>query len=380
MACRRRYYETGRAVLPALHRSLRLVGAPLVSFMNTYRVYSLVGMVAVAACTDRPKPPTGPSISVPVVTWLELSGPPSVPLGRAVQFTAVSHLSDGTRENVTGRAQWSITEPDVLSMSAPGLFTGTSTGDLSISTALNGQRATIGDVIVVPQGTFRLSGAVREAGIPVEALVRIENRALGRQEVQTVRGEFAVYGVLGETHVTALKSGYADQTTTRVVLAHDRVVLELTPAAPRAEVSGPYRLSVFASNHCSNLPDDVRVRSYDALVEQDGPSLTVTLSGAQFLAESGRTLNRFKGVLEPDRAVFTLAAPAVDFYYYHYGGPDVFEILSPGRNYVMQGTAVVPMPDRLDGTMSGTIRFLTSSRFATASACSADDHRFVFAR
>lgn len=337
-------------------------------------------MVAVAACSDRPKPPTGPSTSVPVITWLELSGPPTVPLGQAAQFTAISHLSDGTREDVTGKVHWSISDPDVLSMSAPGQFTGTSNGEVSISTSLSGLRATIGDVIVVPQGTFRLSGTVREAGMAVAALVRIENAALGRQEVHAVRGEFAVYGVTGQTLVTAIKSGYAERTTTRVVTTHDRVVVDLTPAAPRAEVSGAYRLSVFASDQCSNLPEDVRARSYDAVVEQDGPSLTVTLSGAHFLSERGRTHNRFKGVLEPDRAVFTLGAPAVDFYSYYDTGPDVFEILSPGRNYVMQGSAVVPMPDRLTGTLSGTIRFLTSSRSTTASACSAADHRFVFAR
>ena len=350
------------------------------SSRNTLRFTAMLVMAGVLACTESSRrPPTGPSSNTVFSLRLEIVGPSTVPLGQAVQFAAIRHLSDGTTEDVTARVSWFTSQPDVLSLSTPGLFTGIKSGGPSISAAFGSLRATMSDLIVVPEGTFRLRGTVRDGGVAVDALVRIENDALGRTDVQTIRGEYVVYGVKGEVRLTALKSGYHERTTTHVITEHERVDVELTLTRPRAEVAGNYRLSVIASDACSTLPEDVRVRSYDAVVEQSGPSLTVTLSGAQFLVESGRTLNRFKGLLEPDRAVFTLASPT-DFYYYYFYTPDLFEVLAPGRNYVVDGTVVTPVtPNRLSGPLSGSIRVL-SSRVSTSSVCKATDHGFVLER
>ena len=53
---------------------------------------------------------------------------------------------------------------------------------------MQGRSATIGEVIIVPEGTFRLSGTVRDAGALVDADVRIDDEALGRTDLRTIGG------------------------------------------------------------------------------------------------------------------------------------------------------------------------------------------------
>lgn len=347
----------------------------MVSTTSAFRLCSILALGAILACTESSRrPPTAP-LAV-FALRLELIGPTTVHLGKTAQYRAIAQLSDNTTKDVTNESTWSTAQSSVLAISSTGIAQGRANGEVSVSVSKDRQRATISNVIVVPEGTFRLRGTVRDEGLPVDAIVRIEDQASGGTEVPAVRGEYVAYGVAGQARVTVIKDGYGQQPRTVEISDHMQLDLDVVPSRPRADVSGVYRLSITASDACTTLPDDVRVRSYDALVEQSGPGLTVTLSGAQFRVERGETLNRFKGQLEVDRAVFALSK---DFYYYYYYTPDVFEILAPDRGYWLEGTVVAAaVATGFSGTLSGTIR--VEGGFPNSAACKAPNHGFVLAR
>lgn len=339
-------------------------------------------VVAIAACSESSRrSPTTPSTTPLFTTRLELSGPGTVHLEKTGQFTATAFQSDGSTRDVTAEANWFSVRTDILSAGSKGVFTGRSSGETTISASLFGKNAT-STVIVVPEGTFRLSGAVRDSGVPVDALVRVESAATGRLETMTNAGQYRVYGVTGDTEITAIKDGYEARTTDVIVTDHRQVDIDLVPSRSRPDVSGIYRLTVKASPNCAALPDDARERSYDAEVQQAGPALTVTLTGSEFAVDRGRSLNTFTGVAEPTRAVFRILGPT-DFYYYYYyySVPDVNEVLSPGRFYGFDGTVTASISNsRISGTLNGWIRVRSSLRNAAVGRCQSADHTFVLSR
>ena len=101
----------------------------------------LLGAVTVSlslvACGDGPSgPSTSPSSAVPAIVRLEIVAPQQMDLGTAVQLIANAVKSDGSVENVTTRAQWTVgSSPSgaILSVTAAGLVTGIDVGRGSVT-------------------------------------------------------------------------------------------------------------------------------------------------------------------------------------------------------------------------------------------------------
>lgn len=355
-------------------------------FVHAVCVVGAAGALIVACETRssrRPFVPTAPSPgpSGPTLVRLELTGPGTVAIGETAQFTATAHLSDGTTRDVSGESAWQINGPPILTASAGGRFTGFGPGETTVTVSYQGLRSTLGGVIVVPPGTYRLKGTVRDAGLPIDARVTIDDDVKGRTELTTFNGAYTVYGVAGETEVTVARSGYVTQTRQQVMTSHQVMDFDLQLDGSRPDVSGRYTLEVTAAASCTALPGDLRTRSYGALVEQNGPAVMVTLSGPQFVVDNGRTRNRFTGFVESDRIVFRLASSLDDFYYYYFVMPDVLEILSSNRYYAFEGVAVTPARGGLlDGTLQGAVGQFTGPPYWPTSRCVAQAHRFVLAR
>ena len=246
-----------------------------------------------------------------------------------------------------------------------------------MSVAVSGRSATK-NVIVVPPGTYRLKGTIRDAGVAIAAQVRIENQALGTRDIDAVDGQYLVYGVAGETRITVSKSGYQEGRRTESIGEHRTIDIDLVLSRSRADVSGTYALTITAADTCSTLPDDVRSRRFTASIAQNGAGLTVTLSGPEFATLNGRTLNQFKGFLEAERAVFRTTG-TYNFYYSYYG-PDVLEFLSTNRYFGWEGTATTPVSrDVLAGTLNGTLGTY-SGPFRSTLRCQSAQHRFELSR
>lgn len=351
---------------------------------------SFVLSVLLAACgpdtptSPRTPPPPPPPQGTPVtVTRVVLDGPTTVNPGPPVQYTATAQQSDGTTRDVTAEAAWRVFNPSVLSMTAPGLFTGVEKGETGLSVLFAGRSAVIGNVIVVPAGTYKLSGTIVDEGQPVpDAVVEIQDEAIGISRIPAPGGPYRIFGVAGDTKITVFRSGYEPATKRQTITGHTVVDVALKLSKPREDLSGRYALAITASPDCSaRLPEGLRERNYTAVITQAGPNLTVTLEGAQFFNADGRTLNRFTGVLQPGVARFTLTSTGFDYYSYFYAYPDVFEMVPGSQLLSFEGTAsLTPAGSVLDGTLNGSIGVFTGPPFRSQGRCKSPRHRMVFSK
>src|SRR5688500_11388833 len=125
---------------------------------------AVIGL-SISSCSRRDSgPPVAPGPSgSPTVVRVEISGPSEIEPGQSVQFTATAFKSDNTSENVTAQAVWSPTNAQVVGVTAVGLVTGRARGEQVIQARYQNRTATL-RVFVLPRGTFKLSGNVRENG------------------------------------------------------------------------------------------------------------------------------------------------------------------------------------------------------------------------
>ena len=142
--------------------------------------------------------------------------------------------------------------------------------------------------ISTPEGNMLIAGTVRDPALQPVAGARVEVTAgalLGNVATTDGDGRFAFSTpVPGSASFTLQisKDGFEPATVSgrpNVVLA-----VRLVPST-RAALSGPYTLTLRASSTCSELPPDLRSRTYLAAIdvrERVGASLTGTLSGATF--------------------------------------------------------------------------------------------------
>jgi hypothetical protein len=318
---------------------------------------------------------------------LTVTGPNTVPPGESAQFTATARYSDSSSRNVTNEVVWRTGTESVLSISSAGVATGRDRGESSVQASLGGRTATMGDVIVVPAGTYRLIGAVRESDtFRVVLGARVEVMAgTGQGLAATTRdGGYRLYGVAGDIEVRATADGYHELRKRLQVTHHDQSVpLDLILAAPRATVPGTYTLTVTAAPECrAVLPAEAGVRTYRAVVGQDGPRVTVTLEDSMFFAMHGRRFNRFVGFADPNGASFYLTGP--DYFYYASYGADVLEQLSGTSLFTMSGSAVTRSSAAgLSGTLFGLIEVVQGTqpgRLQRLASCRSTEHQFVLSR
>ena len=327
-------------------------------------------------------PPSEPRFAAPPGTVFEIAGPDVVPLGAKVQFSLIAQLPDGSSRDVTNEARWSRGRALLLFL-APGLAMGLGSGETSVTADFDGNRPWK-EVMVLPAGTYRLTGYVYEVD---QGSVWVEG---ARVEVTTgvgapltmltdFWGRYVLYGVSGETSVRVTKDGYMPAAQTVIVTDHQRYDIELRLPGPRRDVQGIYTMTITAANHCAvgrgegHLPEEARVRTYKAAVRQYGPRLDVTLSGATFRGYEGAY-----GRVEPERVFF-------DFTWYDGYLPLIVEQLSTSRLLIVSGSVAATGTDsRLFGMLTGRISETiseTNDVWAGPNAwCDSTSHQFELTR
>jgi hypothetical protein len=243
-------------------------------------------------------------------------------------------------------------------------------------------------VLVIPAGTYAVSGFVREESFPVaEATVTVMSATTGAglETVTHSDGFYELFGVEGQAQIRFSKSGYSARVETLAVTAHSELDTQLVPEHGRGNYSGTYQLTVTAGNcrptsYGSNvLPVEARARSYSARLTQNGPDIRVELNGAGLIAGA------FSGRVEPNQLLFKIGG-WVDFYYY--GDPfDLVEALAPSSFFVVEGAARVVeegSTPRLSGELDGAIGVARIASPVDANdfsaQCYAPNHRFVLER
>ena len=163
-------------------------------------------------------------------------------------------------------------------------------------------------------------------------------------------GRYKLYGVPGDAHLRVRRDGYASSAERIHLAGHETRNFHLRVEHPRLALGGDYTMTVEATEARCALPTDLRRRTYDASVEQDGPQLTVKLSGPRFLLTGGQG-DRFSGVVTTTGATFDLQNFR-DYYYYRSNPahPDVVELLSDGTLLVPAGLPALTLsPSGLGG-------------------------------
>ena len=337
-----------------------------------------VGLAAVLAACD--KNPSGPSTPPPVTfARLEIAGPSSVPLGQTAQFTATAIYSDFKREDVTSRASWQTGQATVLAITPSGLATGRDRGETSVTVSFGGRISSKVSIFVLPSGTYRLSGIVRDAGVEVtEATVTVMSGA-GQGLSTKTAGTYKLYGVAGNTEIRVTKDGYNDAIQTIDVTSHRTLDFNLTLTNPRDVVAGTHTLTVTAAPECaSKLPPETLTRSYQAVITQNGPTVAVVLEGAAFHRAGSSIHNGFSGTVEPGRVTFRIAegTTASSFYYrYYYYYPAVIEALPPVFLSFGGSAVTTPSGRRWLGTLNGSFR-MYDALLRPGAVCSSASHRF----
>ena len=337
----------------------------------------LLAAALIVSCGD--KPPTGPSPSAgpspPVlsVTAVTIVGPASVPPGGSAQYTAMVKLSDGTEKAAT-TARWFSSPVVLLSIDTnTGVATGVASlgllGEATVSvevslagTGLTGQTRASREILVMPDGTFRMVGSVTDAdssglGIPnaiVEA--RLGENPSSRKMAETDTdgtGRYALYGVPADSYLHVRRVGYLTVIERIQIGNHTTRDFRLRSDSNVPSFEGTYTMTVDATTCTSNRPLDpqYRVRTYTATIRQSGARLTVRLSDTAFAQAS----DGFTGIATPTGADVLLRTFSASYYFPNSYPPlpDVAERLDDGTFLEIittdRGTRLTGTPDRVSG-------------------------------
>ena len=128
--------------------------------MRNNAIAILVVALLSVACDDKPAATTGPPFGLRAIA-VRIDGPAQVTPPEEVRFTAIQTWSDGTTRDVTEIAQWTSTNPSVLSVSA-GLARALASGEVGLTIQVGPLTSQPRAVRVVPaiaewNGTYRLT-------------------------------------------------------------------------------------------------------------------------------------------------------------------------------------------------------------------------------
>lgn len=341
--------------------------------MQTRSIATVVGGVVVlismfAACEKsptRPAPTNGPTLR-----RVEISGPDTIAPGTRASYTLTGFLSDGTTRDVTRDAAWRSSNIAVVGIDGVGMATAGASGETQIS-GIVAPHSSVKNVEVRPPGTFRLMGSVFEEGSNLKiASARVEVRAVTGAFVTTTGfdGSFKLFAVPADVELIVTHPLYVTHAQNLHLSENTTLPLPLKLAAPPADLSGTYSLTVGAAQCASASPElllaeEIRQRTYTAVVTHVGSKVDVTLSGAEFPTVTGKQTNHFTGRVTGTRATFVLYG-IEDFYYVYYSGfvgPDVAERLADGTFLVSSGGGDLTVsPTRWEGTLQGNMRQLAT--------------------
>ncbi|HKW03511.1 MAG TPA: carboxypeptidase-like regulatory domain-containing protein [Vicinamibacterales bacterium] len=352
-------------------------------------IFAIASLLVVSCNSSTPAGPGGFHPLHEKANSLTVSGPARVAPGTTAKYTATGQMGDATTQDLSTKATWRLSTFNVLTIDASGMATTRNNGETTITAAFGGATASL-SVMVLPNGTYRLAGTVRDGDQPVNAAqVRVTSgQGAGQTSITNSLGQYTLYGVAGEVELSVTRQGFA--TVTHQVAVDKDDVFDITDfTTGDVKLSGTYTLNLIAGSDCAPYPPGMSPppaselqRSYTATVTQAGPDVTVTLSGADFDVVGGRG-NQFTGSIYNGYIYFTLKNSGGDYYYTlnTVGRPDVVERLPSGHLLGIFGYVSAPLTTGgLNGQLWG--EFFEFDRAANGSptkpmtACYSDNNRF----
>jgi hypothetical protein len=151
-----------------------------------------IGLVVIACDSPSGPPPPPPPPPPPGVKALTINGRARIAPGETEAYEAIAQMTNATTQVLTTEVQWQTSNNSLLSIVATsGAATARAVGDVVITASYRGVRGS-SSVIVVPTGTYRLTGKVLESGLPVQgALVKITSRGPGLSRSTGFAGDYS---------------------------------------------------------------------------------------------------------------------------------------------------------------------------------------------
>jgi hypothetical protein len=302
-------------------------------------------------------------------------------------------MSDNTTQDYTATARWTASVASVAAISATGLLTANKAGESQIQAQIPGFFARQ-NLLVLPAGTFRLTGMVSEAGLPLSdaRVTVVGGTGAGLNALTDYYGTYRLYGVAGSVQVEVSKPGY--DAVVRQTIVSENTLLDFSDVRQTGgteSYAGTYTLTfkvgpncwedrIFGGTVSKAFPRDMRERRYTATVKQDGVRLWVSLSGATFVTDLGLA-NGFAGRIEPGRVTFSLGQD----YNYVLADLSFLELASEDTAFSFYGfTRITPDRGQLVSSLSGTaalipLKALTGT-WISGNSCNSSSHIFDMIR
>jgi hypothetical protein len=207
-----------------------------------------------------------------------LAGPNEIAPGSTAQFTVTAIYSDNSTSDVTSSASWNAQGTGALRSLGSGRFEGVAAGEGRVQFNVMGRGGTK-LVLVLPPGTFKLSGVIQDVagnvgGVDIQV---VSGTGAGQSaKSQEFSGRYAVYGVAGVVGLRVSAPGYATQDLNVTVTGHQEQMVKLLTAGNTVDVSGQWTLSVSTSGPCSeSWSPEARKREVVANITQQDTRLTI---------------------------------------------------------------------------------------------------------
>jgi hypothetical protein len=158
-----------------------------------------------------------------------------------------------------------------------------------------------------------------------------------------------------------------------------------SPPVQVPQVAGDYTLTI-GGGICrwAPLPPDLTLRTYRAVLQQQGGFLALSFSGVTFEGHPSGTSPTLTGQLHVPTGVATFELPKPDLGWWNEWETvwaPVTEVLSDGSRIQVYGAVRATVePSGLSGTFQGTFVYSPSSPQVRSGSCESDQHRFTLAR
>jgi len=296
----------------------------------------------------------------PTLVTLELTGPTTFAPGESVAFRLMAKVTNGTDTDVTSTSQWNSSNSSVATSQGAGRYRGNTVGDTQLNVNY-GRLGASRELIVVPTGTFRVTGRVTESDGPFPISgARVQARdssGNGPSTESDGSGFFRLFGVAPDSEIVVSRSGYSENTRHVTIDQHSTVNFEMNLNGPRPRVEGTYTATLDLSGCRDGFRPEYAHRVYTAVVQQSGSSIEVRFTEPVFAVNSANRGNLMQGRVEGSG----LFLQAQSFSYYYYGPgdyPSLVEVLPDDSRLVVSASVSLT---ELGGTYTGTLSGFTSN-------------------
>jgi Big-like domain-containing protein len=297
--------------------------------------------------------------AISALTSISIAGPTEMTPGSAAQFTATGHYADESTQDITSIVRWGSEDVGTLRQTGVGRFEAVRAGETRVTASVT-NRFTSTLVLILPAGTFKLSGIIRDSsgaleGVDVEV---VSGTASSLKTKSRYDGRYALYGVSGEVRLRITARGYDVEDVTATVTGHTVRDVSLKTSSPIVDIAGEWKLTISTSSACSNSwPAAARRREVPSTITRDGTRFNINFSGPTVVATY------------PDQGLIAGSAfsMTLDFdYYYYYGVSGLLERLSPTEwlriTGTFEGTADASL---ITGNLSGSFNYFITNATAT---------------